>query len=108
MDSGAASHPRYRDPYQPIEARVDDLLARMTLEEKVAQLGSVWVFEVAPGGRLAEELAGRRGAHGIGQITRIGGASDADARAIAALANVLQRYLVERTRLGIPAIVHEE
>lgn len=108
MQSVAESQPRYRDPYQPIEARVDDLLPRMTLEEKVAQLGSVWVFEVAPGGQLSEELAGRRLAHGIGQITRIGGASDADARAIAALANALQRYLIERTRLGIPAIVHEE
>lgn len=108
MQDVAGSYPRYRDPYQPVEARVDDLLARMTLEEKVAQLGSVWVFEVAPGGRFSEELAGRRLAHGMGQITRIGGASDADARAIAALANVLQRYLVERTRLGIPAIVHEE
>ena len=38
--------PRYLDP-EPIEERVDDLLGRMTLEEKVAQLGSRWVFELA-------------------------------------------------------------
>lgn len=108
MQGAGETRPRYKDPYQSLEARVDDLLARMTPEEKVAQLGSVWAFEVAPGGRLSEDRAARRLGLGIGQITRIAGASDLDARAAAALANQLQRFLLERTRLGIPAIVHEE
>ena len=30
--------PRYKDPSLPVEQRVEDLLARMTLEEKAAQL----------------------------------------------------------------------
>ena len=47
-------------------------------------------------------------AHGIGHITRIGGASSLRAAGAADLANQIQRHLVEHTRLGIPAIVHEE
>ena len=34
--------PIYKDPSQPIDRRVDDLLARMTLEEKAAQLVTTW------------------------------------------------------------------
>ena len=36
------ARPLYKDPRQPVERRVEDLLARMTLEEKVAQLLTVW------------------------------------------------------------------
>jgi beta-glucosidase len=39
----AASTPAYRDPDEPIDKRVSDLIARMTLEEKVAQLRSLWL-----------------------------------------------------------------
>ncbi|MCO5245194.1 MAG: hypothetical protein M9927_15460 [Anaerolineae bacterium] len=41
------STPIYRDPTQPVEARVADLLGRMTLEEKLAQLGSAWIYELS-------------------------------------------------------------
>ncbi len=100
--------PRYLDPGSAVEERVEDLLARMTPEEKAAQLGSRWVFELAdPAGRLtsgAPELL----AHGLGQVTRISGASDLPPRKAAELANAIQRFLVAETRLGIPAVVHEE
>jgi beta-glucosidase len=80
----------------------------MTLDEKVAQLGSRWVFELADAdGQLApgrDDLV----RHGIGQVTRISGASSLRPQQAAELANSIQRHLVERTRLGIPAIVHEE
>jgi beta-glucosidase len=46
--------------------------------------------------------------NGLGQVTRISGASSLDAEGAARLANAIQRHLVEETRLGIPAIVHEE
>jgi beta-glucosidase len=46
--------------------------------------------------------------HGIGQITRIGGASSAHPDDSARLANAIQEFLVRETRLGIPALVHEE
>ena len=88
--------------------RVADLLARMTLEEKVAQLGSAWVFQLADGPDLATERAADLLRHGLGQVTRISGASSLGSRDAARLANAIQGYLLAETRLGIPAIVHEE
>jgi hypothetical protein len=86
-----------------IEERVADLVGRMTLDEKVAQLGSAWVFELADGPELDPGRAGDVLGQGIGQITRVSGASSLDAAQAAALANAIQRHLVEDTRLGIPA-----
>ena len=98
----------FTDPRVPVAERVADLLARMTVEEKVAQLGSAWVFQIADAEGLDQGRADDHMAHGIGHITRISGASSLTAQASAELANNVQRWLRERTRLGIPAIVHEE
>jgi beta-glucosidase len=98
----------YRDPTRPTAERVADLLAQMTLEEKVAQLGSAWVFQLADGPELDPLRADELLHHGLGQVTRISGASSLDAAQAAGLANAVQRRLVEGTRLGIPAVVHEE
>ena len=98
----------YRDSALPIEDRVADLLARMTLEEKLAQLGSCWSFELLTHSAIDPARASARMGHGIGQITRVAGATNLGRRGVAELANAIQRYLVEETRLGIPAIVHEE
>src|SRR5262249_59998870 len=46
--------------------------------------------------------------HGTGHITRIGAATGLRPAESAAFANDIQRFLVEETRLGIPAIIHEE
>src|SRR4051812_27576633 len=100
--------PIYRDATRPIPERVQDLLARMTLDEKIAQLGSAWVYELLNDGAFAPEKARALMMCGIGQITRIGGASSVRPADSARLANTIQRFLVEQTRLGIPAIVHEE
>ena len=97
----------YRDPSRPIDARVDDLLARMSLAEKVAQLGSAWVFQLV-GGDALRPAALELMRDGLGQVTRISGASNVGAVEAARVANTIQRFLVEHTRLGIPAIVHEE
>ena len=98
----------YRDATRPIPERVQDLLERMTLDEKIAQLGSAWVYQLLDDGAFAPEKAQNLMAHGIGQITRIGGASSLRPADSAQLANTIQRFLIEQTRLGIPAIVHEE
>lgn len=98
----------YRDAGLPTAVRVRDLLSRMTLAEKVAQLGSVWVYQVLKEGRFAPQKADGLFQEGIGQITRVAGASSLNPAEGARAANAIQRYLVEQTRLGIPALVHEE
>ena len=100
--------PAYRDPGLLVDERVESLLEMMTLEEKVAQLGSAWVFQLTEKGQFSREKAGPLLRQGLGHVTRISGASDLTPRDAARLANEIQRYLLEETRLGIPAIVHEE
>lgn len=98
----------YRDAALPIDRRVADLVARMTIEEKLAQLGSVWAFEIVGIGTLDRVLAEALIGRGIGHITRLAGATNLGAIEVALLANEIQHYLVDETRLGIPAIIHEE
>ena len=80
----------------------------MSLDEKLAQLTSRWSYELLDGEAFDEARATACLANGIGQITRVAGATNLGQRAVAELANRIQRFLVEKTRLGIPAIVHEE
>jgi beta-glucosidase len=98
----------YRDAAQPIEARVADLLGRMSVEEKVAQLGSAWSYQVLDGTALDLKEARALLGNGLGQITRIGGATNLSPAEGAKLVNEIQHWLAENTRLGIPAIIHEE
>ncbi|MGE5250095.1 MAG: glycoside hydrolase family 3 N-terminal domain-containing protein [Bacteroidota bacterium] len=88
--------------------RVDSLLSRMTLDEKLAQIGSHWMYELQSGGRLDPLKMSDKLRDGIGQITRVAGASTLDPLAAARAGNQIQKFLVEETRLGIPAILHEE
>lgn len=60
------------------DAKVRDLLKRMTIEEKVAQLGSVPAWELIKDGKLVQEKVERFLSRGIGQITRVAGSSDVD------------------------------
>jgi beta-glucosidase len=107
-DAVDSARPLFRDPTRSVEQRVDDLLQRMTQQEKAAQLGSAWVFQLADGTQLSTERAPALLEHGLGQVTRLSGATGAGAEEAAQLANAIQRHLVEETRLGIPAIIHEE
>jgi beta-glucosidase len=98
----------YTDGTRPVEDRVSDLLSQMTLDEKIAQLGSAWVYEILDGTTFSQTKAKTVLGNGIGQITRIGGASSVDPTSSAKLADTIQSFLVKHTRLGIPAMVHEE
>ncbi len=98
----------YIDPAAPVGERVADLLARMTREEKLAQLGSAWAFSLIEGGHYSAERARTVLRHGLGHVTRVAGATSLKAAQVARVANAIQRFLVTETRLGIPAIVHEE
>ncbi|MEU7800310.1 glycoside hydrolase family 3 N-terminal domain-containing protein [Micromonospora arborensis] len=102
------TQPSYVDATVPVEERVSDLLARMTREEKLAQLGSTWAFAVLEGGRFSAERAQPILGRGLGHVTRVAGATSLKAAQVARAANAIQRFLVTETRLGIPAIVHEE
>ncbi|HEU5112413.1 MAG TPA: beta-glucosidase, partial [Acidimicrobiia bacterium] len=95
--------PAYRDPGLPVGERVESLLEMMTLEEKVAQLGSAWVFQLTEDGRLSDDKARDVLGDGLGHVTRVSGASDLGAEDAARLANQIQRFLLDETRLGIPA-----
>jgi beta-glucosidase len=118
----------WTDPTLPVSARVDSLLREMTLEEKVAQLGSRWVGNdtqddnsvtsgeadqnVAPmqdvfatSGSLPLDEASR---HGLGQLTRVYGSYPLTAAEGAAEVIRQQRIVLDNSRLNIPAIVHEE
>ncbi len=117
----------YKDAAQPVAARVEDLLRRMTLEEKVAQMIGIWEKKSDiqdAKGEFSPQKASRAFPNGLGQITRpsdkrgvtvsnnaAGVAADAvnrTARETANYVNAAQRWAVEQTRLGIPMIMHEE
>ncbi|GCE45248.1 beta-glucosidase [Thermosporothrix hazakensis] len=98
----------YRDPHAPLEERVENLLSLMTLDEKLAQLGSYWSTAFISTGTFDPDLVRQKIPHGIGQVTRIGAATGLRPRESARLMNALQKSVIEQTRLGIPIIVHEE
>ncbi len=106
----------YKNPALPIDARVKDLVKRMTLEEKVAQLESTWQnhgqnlapedYFVDEKGVLDEAKAGQLLKNGLGQVSRPSeGRGPAE---MAEFTNRLQHIAIERSRLGIPLMFHEE
>lgn len=98
----------YLDASKSVDDRTADLLAQMTLDEKIAQLGSFWVYEVLDGITFVPEKAEKLMPDGIGQVTRVGGASAVNPRESAELNNTIQQWIKENTRLKIPAVIHEE
>src|SRR5262245_7081241 len=119
-DGSAQTAPLYRNPSAPVEQRVEDLLSRMTLDEKVAQLMTVWTnkTEMLDDAFQFDDAEARRNfPNGIGQFARpqdISGPMSPratphrNARDTVALVNAVQRWAVEETRLGIPVLFHEE
>jgi beta-glucosidase len=113
--AGKTKAPAYRNPKLTPQRRTKDLLARMTLEEKAAQMICIWREKaetlVDADGQFdpSKARAAFKKGHGLGQVGR---ASDAgkglDARRMAEVANAIQRFFLEESRLGIPVIFHEE
>ena len=107
----------WRDPSAPATERVNDLLAQLTTEEKVAQLYGVWVGADAASGDVAPHQRDQVAAagswdvliqDGIGQLTRVYGTAPVPpAEGARALAHS-QRQIMAAGRHGIPAMVHEE
>jgi beta-glucosidase len=110
------SVPAYKNSKLPIEQRVTDLLSRMTLEEKVAQLESVWENR-GQHSDASELLIDEKGSfladraavlipNGIGEFSRP--SEDRGPRAMAEFTNTVQKWVRENTRLGIPVLFHDE
>jgi beta-glucosidase len=107
--------PDYKNPRLSVDERVADLLKRMTVEEKVAQLTCLWQQRPQTGpqtdfstdrGDLSPDRAREVMKYGIGQIARQ--RERKGPREGALFANAVQKWLLENTRLGIPAILHDE
>ena len=110
----------YWDASLPVEQRVEDLLARMTVEEKVAQIITVWnskgdiqsegdVFDPAKASKVYPD--------GIGQIARPSDRLGPSSPRVVPRRNIedsiqyvidAQKWAIEETRLGIPVLFHEE
>ena len=89
--------PVYLNPSVPIEERVNDLLSRMTIEEKIAQLQCA-SRQIEWGKNLT-----RDGLGGVAPVLRQSIAKEA-----ATKANEIQKMALEKTRLGIPVLFHDE
>lgn len=106
----------WRDPSLTAAVRVDDLLSRMTLEEKTAQLYGVWVGAASDGDGVAPLQHEMTAGHdwdelitlGLGQLTRSFGTAPVDPELGARALARAQRAIADAGRFGIPAVAHEE
>ncbi|MEO6393453.1 MAG: glycoside hydrolase family 3 N-terminal domain-containing protein [Pyrinomonadaceae bacterium] len=112
----------YQNARASIRDRVNDLLSRMSLDEKAAQMMCVWQDKaktlVDPQGNFDLKKARKafKSGHGIGQVGRPSDAGSTPeeprrgkgARGQAELTNEIQKFFIETSRLGIPVIFHEE
>jgi beta-xylosidase len=117
LPTSQAAGQAWRDPARPVAERVAALLSQMTLEEKLAQLASIWMGAADDGGGVApmqDEFSEQQPQlddlirHGMGQLTRVFGTRPVrPAVGMRALAG-LQERIMAASRFGIPAIAHEE
>jgi beta-glucosidase len=97
----------YQNSAQPVEKRVEDLLERMTAEEKIRQMDMYWGKEVAnmkghdAASYSEEKVSAMLGTAGVGSIHDFYPLS-------AEITNQIQKYAMEKTRLGIPVLFIEE
>ncbi len=103
--------PKYKDPSLSPDERTNDLIARMTLEEKVAQLHSYWSGDTTlfdkdgnfTGGNNAEILN-----RGVGSFFSFAFFDPASQKRSISRINSFQKYMIEKTHLGIPALMFTE
>jgi beta-glucosidase len=105
----------YRNPTLSPEKRVKDLLSRMTLEEKAAQMLCIWqqkpktMTDENGNFDLAKAKAAFKDRRGLGQVGRPSDAGKGlGPRQMAETTNAIQKFFLENSRLGIPVVFHEE
>jgi beta-glucosidase len=125
MALAAGAQAPYKDASLPVEKRVDDLLGRMTLEEKIMQMQCIWQAKTEiqdAKGEFSAAKAQKAYPHGLGMIGRpsdrqlgqaagagsTGALKNRNAPDTATYVNAVQKWAVEQTRLGIPLFMHEE
>lgn len=113
--TAAKKTPDYKNPKLDAARRVKDLLGRMTLEEKAAQMMCIWqkkpetMTDAAGNFDLAKAKKTFRDGRGLGQVGRPSDAGGGrNARQMAVLTNDIQKFFLENSRLGIPVMFHEE
>jgi len=121
----AKGAPVYKQANAPVNARVEDLVKRMTLEEKIAQLQCVWLSKKDLQNEdtsFSVEKASRVHPNGMGMFARpsdrqigadnnagnSGAVGNRGPKETAEYVNAVQKWALERTRLGIPVFMHEE
>ena len=114
---GKQDAPPYKNPDLPVEERISDLISRMTLEEKTAQLRGAMMPMGRPGTNAQSSTADQEAEplpdeaeellkDGLGEIARPSGMRGP--REMAEFTNTIQKWIQENTRLGIPILFHEE
>lgn len=117
-----AQKPVYKDASQPVELRVADLLSRMTLDEKIGQVRCPlgwFIYDKDAKGKvsLTEKFYKYTDEQYIGNYWAVLRADPWTQKTLttglnpalsAEMLNMMQRYAVEKTRLGIPIMVAEE
>lgn len=108
-DESSSEQEIYKNPEASIEDRIDDLLSKMTLEEKAMQLNAATIRKsaaVEEGVEPIEKSIEDQIKNGIGFIENT--FDERRPEQSVAMVNSLQKYLKEETRLGIPAIIGTE
>lgn len=111
-----AQTPAYKNKMLSPEARAADLIRRMTVEEKIMQTQCLWIQKsriLNSSGDFDETKAANALKNGLGELGRLNenagpNSSGYHPRQAAELYNKIQHYFVEKTRLGIPVMTHEE
>ncbi|NNU17029.1 beta-glucosidase [Parvularcula sp. ZS-1/3] len=120
LPAAAQETPVYKQEDAAIDARIDDLLGRMTLEEKIGQITTIWTQKTElmdEDGNFDPEKAAELYPNGIGHFARPNDRQNPanpleqpfrNEQETVDLVNAVQRYQTEETRLGIPTLFHEE
>src|SRR5258708_39058852 len=111
-----SQQPAYKNKKLSPDARAKDLLGRMTLDEKVMQTQCLWGEKTKilnASGDFDEQKAAAVLKNGLGELARLNenagqNSSGYHPKQAAELYNKIQKFFVEKTRLGIPVMVHEE
>ena len=111
-----AQQPLFKNRSLSPEVRARDLLSRMTLDEKVMQMQCYWGLKsklLNDNGEFDEAKAAAVLKNGLGELARLNENAGPNSygrhpKQAAELYNKIQKYFVEKTRLGIPVMVHEE